>query len=89
MPPTWSTRIFIGWIQCSLPGLGALFRGLLLTRPCGALQPDMNDGSKVKCSLRSTGEEDSTVISSAYGGGGHKNASSFILDATEFESWRA
>lgn len=74
MPPTWSRSIF---------------KRLLLTRTCGALQPDMNDSSRVKCSLRSTGEEDTTVISSAYGGGGHRNASSFILDAAEFESWRA
>ena len=50
----------------------------------------MNDPSQIKCSLRSIGEgEDSTVISEAYGGGGHRNASSFICSLAEFESWRA
>lgn len=49
----------------------------------------MGDPSKLKCSLRSIGDEDTTVISEQFGGGGHKNASSFILDAAEFEAWRA
>ncbi len=48
----------------------------------------MNDPTKLKCSLRSVGDEDTTVISEAYGGGGHKNASSCILDAAEFDAWR-
>ena len=49
----------------------------------------MGDPTKLKVSLRSIGEEDTTVISEAYGGGGHRNASSFVLDAAEFEAWRA
>ncbi len=48
----------------------------------------MNDPSKLKLSLRSVGDEDTTVISETYGGGGHKNASSFVLDGAEFETWR-
>ena len=57
----------------------------------------MQDAAQLKCSLRSVGGggpgegegEDTTVVSEAYGGGGHRNASSFLLaDAAEFESWR-
>lgn len=56
--------------------------------PC-APQPAMSDDSKMKCSVRSIGEsEDTTEISEAYGGGGHRNASSFITDAAVFERWR-
>ncbi len=47
----------------------------------------MGDHSKMKVSLRSIGDEDTTVISQAFGGGGHRNASSFIVDTIEFESW--
>lgn len=49
----------------------------------------MNDPTQIKCSLRSLGEEDTTPISEAHGGGGHRNASSFITSLTDFESWRA
>ncbi|KAL4186342.1 hypothetical protein AMTRI_Chr09g33410 [Amborella trichopoda] len=42
----------------------------------------------VKISLRSVASEDSTIISQEYGGGGHKNASSFMLDVAEFEKWK-
>ncbi|KAL4859293.1 hypothetical protein ACK3TF_001036 [Chlorella vulgaris] len=49
----------------------------------------MGDPSKLKCSLRSIdGDQDTTVISELYGGGGHLNASSFICDVAEFEGWR-
>jgi nanoRNase/pAp phosphatase (c-di-AMP/oligoRNAs hydrolase) len=47
----------------------------------------MGDSTRVKVSLRSIGDEDTTVVSEAYGGGGHRNASSFLLDAAEFEGW--
>jgi nanoRNase/pAp phosphatase (c-di-AMP/oligoRNAs hydrolase) len=50
----------------------------------------MGDPTKLKCSLRSVGpQEDTTPISEAYGGGGHRNASSFICSIAEFEGWRA
>lgn len=49
-------------------------------------EPEMAE-DKMKCSLRSTGAEDTTVISKAYQGGGHLNASSFILDKEEFLLW--
>lgn len=49
----------------------------------------MNDPSQIKCSLRSLGQEDTTAVSEAYGGGGHRNASSFITSVAEFEGWRA
>jgi len=39
-------------------------------------------------SLRSLGTEDSAVISKAFGGGGHLNASSFIIDKAVFDTWR-
>lgn len=49
----------------------------------------MNDSSRIKVSVRSIGEaEDTTPISEAYGGGGHRNASSFICGVSEFEAWR-
>ncbi|PRP76741.1 hypothetical protein PROFUN_11744 [Planoprotostelium fungivorum] len=38
----------------------------------------IEDESKLKVSLRSLPEEDTSVISKKYGGGGHKNASSFV-----------
>ena len=44
---------------------------------------------KVKCSLRSTGAEDTTVISKTYSGGGHLNASSFVIDKENFDQWLA
>lgn len=45
--------------------------------------------SKYKVSLRSIGDVDTTAVSKAYGGGGHKNASSFIVDKALFDSWRS
>lgn len=51
-----------------------------------SLQPEM-ELDKVKCSLRSTGAEDTSVISKTYYGGGHLNASSFIIDKQELEQW--
>jgi len=47
----------------------------------------MGDHSKMKVSLRSIGDEDTTVISQFFGGGGHRNASSFIVDTIDFETW--
>lgn len=41
----------------------------------------------IKVSVRSKGEEDTTVISQHYGGGGHKNASSCMVPLTEWEAW--
>lgn len=49
----------------------------------------MRDETKLKCSLRSTGSEDTTTISKAFGGGGHLNASSFVITASEFNDWKA
>jgi hypothetical protein len=39
-------------------------------------------------SLRSIGDEDTTAISTAFGGGGHKNASSFTFPISALASWR-
>lgn len=50
--------------------------------------PELEDETKVKISLRSVGEEDTTVVSQRFGGGGHKNASSFLLSSMEFEQWK-
>lgn len=47
----------------------------------------MQSPTKIKVSLRSIGDEDTTAVSQAYGGGGHKNASSFVTDVQEFENW--
>lgn len=44
---------------------------------------------QLKVSLRSLREEDTTAISEAWGGGGHRNASSFMIDADEFiATWK-
>lgn len=51
------------------------------------MQEAMQSPTKIKVSLRSIGDEDTTVISQAYGGGGHRNASSFVTDTAVFESW--
>eukprot|EP00897_Mesotaenium_endlicherianum_P004840 jgi/Mesen1/4384/ME000222S03505 len=50
----------------------------------------MEDTAKMlKVSLRSLGpHEDTTAISQAYGGGGHCNASSFLLPADVLETWK-
>jgi len=52
------------------------------------IEEAMGDSSRVKVSLRGTGEEDTTEVSAALGGGGHCNASSFITALSEFNSWR-
>jgi hypothetical protein len=51
-------------------------------------EAEMRDPTQIKVSLRSLGEEDTTVISEAYGGGGHQNASSFVIGILEFERWQ-
>lgn len=50
--------------------------------------PDLNNDQMLKISLRSLDLEDTTPISQEYGGGGHRNASSFLLAAEEFERWK-
>ncbi|KAL2611967.1 hypothetical protein R1flu_023659 [Riccia fluitans] len=68
----------------------SLKKGLL---PMGAvvyIQPGY-EGSETqfKVSLRSIGESaDTTRISTAYRGGGHRNASSFLIPREELESWK-
>ena len=47
----------------------------------------MTDPSKIKCSLRSIGQADTSAIATKFGGGGHRNASSFVVDVSIFESW--
>ena len=42
----------------------------------------------LKVSLRSVGDCDTTVASRRYGGGGHKNASSFNVAKNVFDTWR-
>jgi len=50
----------------------------------------MSDPTAIKLSLRGVGENtDTTPVSSAFGGGGHKLASSCIVPAEEFSSWQA
>nr|KAJ0222899.1 hypothetical protein LSAT_V11C200052580 [Lactuca sativa] len=50
--------------------------------------PDLKDDEILKISLRSIEDEDTTVISQKHGGGGHRNASSFMLKCGEFEQWK-
>ncbi|XP_058090526.1 uncharacterized protein LOC131236960 isoform X3 [Magnolia sinica] len=50
--------------------------------------PELENNQLLKISLRSVGNEDTTPISQKYGGGGHQNASSFMLSSAEFEKWK-
>ncbi|VAI48113.1 unnamed protein product [Triticum turgidum subsp. durum] len=50
--------------------------------------PELNNDEMLKISLRSLGQEDMTSISQEFGGGGHRNASSFLLSVAEFEKWK-
>lgn len=50
--------------------------------------PELENDQRLKISLRSVENEDTTPISQEFGGGGHRNASSFMLIADEFEQWK-
>ncbi|XP_058755115.1 uncharacterized protein LOC131628277 [Vicia villosa] len=50
--------------------------------------PELENNQKLKISLRSLDNEDTTPISQDFGGGGHRNASSFMLKSEEFEQWK-
>ncbi|KAL3512451.1 hypothetical protein ACH5RR_025168 [Cinchona calisaya] len=50
--------------------------------------PEVENDQLLKISLRSIENEDTTQISQEFGGGGHQNASSFMLPSAEFEKWR-
>ncbi|XP_077246979.1 DHHA1 domain protein [Tasmannia lanceolata] len=50
--------------------------------------PELGNDQLLKISLRSLDTEDTTPISQEYIGGGHRNASSFMLSSAEFESWK-
>lgn len=50
--------------------------------------PELGNDQMLKISLRSVKSEDTTPISEKYGGGGHRNASSFLLRLAEFEAWK-
>lgn len=61
--------------------------GLILYRE-PSMKGDEDDG-RIKCSLRSIGDVDTTVMSTHYGGGGHKNASAFMMPDTQtVMSWK-
>lgn len=64
-------------------------RGLRAMGLVAYVEAAMNDPSRIKVSARSIGEaEDTTPISEAFGGGGHRNASSFLCGVSEYEAWR-
>ncbi|XP_076951780.1 uncharacterized protein LOC143625285 [Bidens hawaiensis] len=50
--------------------------------------PELKDDQVLKISLRSVDNEDTTSISQKHGGGGHQNASAFMLRCQEFEKWK-
>ncbi|XP_055828490.1 uncharacterized protein LOC129896579 [Solanum dulcamara] len=50
--------------------------------------PELENSEMLKVSLRSIADEDTTSISQVFGGGGHRNASSFMLKCAEFENWK-
>lgn len=53
------------------------------------IEEEMADKTKYKVSLRSLDNNDTTVISKEFGGGGHLAASSFAISIEEFEkNWK-
>ncbi|KAH6770520.1 DHHA1 domain protein [Perilla frutescens var. hirtella] len=50
--------------------------------------PELENDLLLKISLRSVDDEDTTPISQTYEGGGHRSASSFIMDSAEFQRWK-
>ncbi|KAL5545170.1 hypothetical protein UlMin_008954 [Ulmus minor] len=50
--------------------------------------PELGNDQLLKVSLRSVHSEDTTRISEEFGGGGHRNASSFMLSSEEFNRWK-
>ncbi|KAI3895379.1 hypothetical protein MKX03_032592 [Papaver bracteatum] len=50
--------------------------------------PELGNAELLKISLRSVETEDTTPISQKFGGGGHRNASSFMLSSAEFNQWK-
>jgi oligoribonuclease NrnB/cAMP/cGMP phosphodiesterase (DHH superfamily) len=57
--------------------------------PMGAVcYPEQHNEGQMKVSLRSLGACDTTIYSTQFGGGGHLNASSFIVGSDTLESWR-
>ncbi|KAM7250388.1 hypothetical protein ACFE04_022271 [Oxalis oulophora] len=50
--------------------------------------PEIENDQILKISLRSIESEDTTPISQEFGGGGHRNASSFMLNSSEFDQWK-
>ena len=71
-------------------GKGMRSVGVVAYREPG-MKPDPSSSSEdlIKISLRSIGEdEDTTPVSQAHGGGGHRNASSFLMPAKDFAKWK-
>ncbi|KAJ8771984.1 hypothetical protein K2173_027161 [Erythroxylum novogranatense] len=50
--------------------------------------PELENDQLLKISLRSLDDEDTIPISQEFGGGGHQNASSFIISIEEFHRWK-
>ncbi|KAK7364172.1 hypothetical protein VNO80_12623 [Phaseolus coccineus] len=50
--------------------------------------PELENDQLLKISLRSVENEDTTPITQEFGGGGHRNAGSFMLTADKFEQWK-
>ncbi|XP_030443076.1 uncharacterized protein LOC115665342 [Syzygium oleosum] len=50
--------------------------------------PELENDQLLKVSLRSLNGEDTTPISQNFGGGGHRNASSFMISSAEFQQWK-
>jgi hypothetical protein len=69
-------------------GHRAMAAVLYLEEPPTTPPPTDWKAAVYRFSLRSIGDEDTTAISSAFGGGGHKNASSFALPISALAAWR-
>jgi len=64
--------------QCGLRGIGCILY----------VEEQMEDKTKYKVSLRSVAEEDTAILSQYFGGGGHKNASSFAISKQLADKWK-
>lgn len=72
-------------LACNCPGALASDLGHILANESGTYGFTWEEinGAKEKCSLRSNGDYDISVIAKSFGGGGHKNAAGFTLDIAD------
>lgn len=92
LPGSFLDGVVPGWdggliVNC-LPTFGSDV-GHKLAKDCGTygLTWHTVDGVEARCSLRSDGDYDVSVIAKQFGGGGHKNAAGFSVPLKTLLSW--